>query len=208
MPLRLIVLIALTVGLGGCGAVGAIGLPLGGARGPTAPPQDFAVAAPTQPVQSADLPPLPGAIAANDPFGGPVAGDFPPDPNQAQFGAAPVDPLTPGVSGQIAAAPGAPAPAGGAPVGRTDLLGGWTILSGTESCQLFMTLTTWSGGYRASTRGCTSDSLNRIAAWNLVGSEVVLAADGGAPLARLVASTTTRFDGRIEAVGTPVSFYR
>ena len=45
----------------------------------------------------------------------------------------------------------------GGGVGRTDLLGGWTITSGGDSCQLFMTLTSWTGGYRASTRGCNSD---------------------------------------------------
>ena len=65
------------------------------------------------------------------------------------------------------------------PIGRTDLLGGWTIASSGDSCQLFMTLTSWTGGYRASTRGCASEQLKSISAWNLNGSQVVLAGQGG-----------------------------
>lgn len=212
MPIRVLVPVGLTLCLAGCGAVGAIGLPLGGARGPVAPPPDFAIAAPTQPVQTADLPPLPGA--ANDPFApGAVAGAVGPDQPLAGDVAA-ADPFAAqgglsagGLAGnQVAlAAPGA---GGGIAVGRTDLLGGWTINSGTEQCQLFMTLTTWSGGYRASTRGCTTPQLSTISAWNLEGTQVVLAGEGGAPVARLNASTENRFDGQIMASATPIAFFR
>ena len=93
-------------------------------------------------------------------------------------------------------------------IGRTDLLGGWTITSGGNSCQLFMTLTSWTGGYRASTRGCTSDVLKSISAWNLQGRQVVLAGQGGTPVAHLASSGTNRFDGQIDGQGTAVSFYR
>src|SRR5690606_9285587 len=95
--------------------------------------------------------------------------------------------------------------AGGA-VGRTDLLGGWTITAAGDSCQLFMTLTSWTGGYRASTRGCTSELLKSISAWNLEGSQVVLAGQGGSPVARLASSGLNRFDG--SAGSQSVSFYR
>ncbi len=69
-------------------------------------------------------------------------------------GAVIAEPLPPAGGAAVAVAPAAPAAAG--PVGRTDLLGGWTIASSGNSCQLFMTLTSWTGGYRASTRGCAS----------------------------------------------------
>lgn len=106
----------------------------------------------------------------------------------------------------IAEAPATPAPASG-PIGRTDLLGGWTIASSGDSCQLFMTLTSWTGGYRASTRGCNSDVLKSISAWNLEGKQVVLAGQGGSPVARLQSAGGARFDGQTNG-GGPVSFYR
>ena len=99
------------------------------------------------------------------------------------------------------------APVAAGPIGRTDLLGGWTIASSGDSCQLFMTLTSWTGGYRASTRGCASEQLKSISAWNLNGSQVVLAGQGGSPVATLQNAGGTRFDGQI-AGGGPVSFYR
>ncbi|MCP4384091.1 MAG: AprI/Inh family metalloprotease inhibitor [Hyphomicrobiales bacterium] len=102
-------------------------------------------------------------------------------------------------------APAAPAASGS--LGRTDLLGGWTIASSGESCQLFMTLTSWTGGYRASTRGCSSDTLKSISAWNLQGQQVVLAGQGGSPVARLQSSGGSRFDGATEGGGS-VAFYR
>jgi hypothetical protein len=100
----------------------------------------------------------------------------------------------------------APPAAGG--LGRTDLLGGWTISTSADSCQLFMTLTSWTGGYRASTRGCSSDLLKSIAAWDLDGSQVVLAGQGGAPVARLQSSGNNRFDGSATGDAGVVTFYR
>ena len=99
-------------------------------------------------------------------------------------------------------------PAAPAAIGRTDLLGGWTITSSGDSCQLFMTLTSWTGGYRASTRGCTSDVLKSISAWNLQGRQVILAGQGGKPVAHLASSGTNRFDGQVDGQGAAVTFYR
>jgi hypothetical protein len=92
-------------------------------------------------------------------------------------------------------------------VGRTDLLGGWTISAAGDSCQLFMTLTTWAGGYRASTRGCTSPSLQTISAWNMEGSQVQLLDDAGATVARLYPTSKTQFNGQTQG-GGPVSVLR
>ncbi len=70
-----------------------------------------------------------------------------------------------------------------------------------------MTLTSWTGGYRASTRGCSNATLKSISAWNLQGAQVTLAGTGGAPVAHLNASGNSRFDGTTDA-GGKVSFFR
>ncbi len=169
----------------GCSSMGAVGVPPSSGQSPAYPP--------------------------------PVAGGLPPPgttyPGQPPGGAVIAEPLPPvdGTGGAItpvATVPTAPvAPVAAAPLGRTDLLGGWTIASSGDSCQLFMTLTSWTGGYRASTRGCSSEQLKSISAWNLNGSQVVLAGQGGSPVATLHNAGGTRFDGQI-AGGGPVSFYR
>lgn len=126
---------------------------------------------PIPPVSAQPLPPVPADPA--------LAGQAALDPN-----------AVPG-----AAAPAAPTPSTAVEIRRPDLSGGWTIASGGESCQLFMSLTTWSGGYRANTRGCTSAELQGVGAWDLAGKEVVLKDAAGAPIARLLASAPTRFSG-------------
>jgi hypothetical protein len=105
------------------------------------------------------------------------------------------------------AAPAVPDPASAVEIRRPDLSGGWTIASGGESCQLFMSLTTWSGGYRANTRGCASDELKSVGAWDLNGKEIVLKDASGAPIATLLASTATRFSGASTS-GRGVQVYR
>jgi hypothetical protein len=186
--------VALCLALAGCGSFGAISFPSfkRTAQQPQQPePIDPAAVAP---VETAQLPPpsSPPTTGATEPMAAealPNGVDAPgptPDPQTAQ------------------AQP--PAPAGA--LGRTDLLGGWTIAASGDSCQLFMTLTSWTGGYRASTRGCTNQTLKSISAWNLDGKQVVLAGTGGTPVARLFASGGNRFDGQTEGQGSPVSFYR
>jgi hypothetical protein len=93
-------------------------------------------------------------------------------------------------------------------VGRTDLLGGWTLSSGGDTCQLFMSLTQWTGGYRASTRGCTRPDLAGISAWELAGNTVTLkGGEGGDQVASLVATDSQRFSGAT-ATGTPITVSR
>jgi hypothetical protein len=156
--------VAFAVALTGCGSIGAIGI------SPKAEATDTVNPVAVSPVETSALPPVAGAPVTNSPV----------------VGAAPA-----GQPGAMASA--SPQPASPSALGRTDLLGGWTIASSGDSCQLFMTLTSWTGGYRASTRGCSS--------------EVVLAGTGGTPVATLFSSGGTRFDGQT-GQGTPVSFYR
>jgi hypothetical protein len=176
---RSLIPVVLASALAGCGSFGAVGLPWQRAQTPA--PLGPATQAP---VESATLPPVadgqqPGAIDGAD-------------------GNAPL--AQPQVANN--------APAGTGQIGRTDLLGGWTIASGGDSCQLFMTLTSWTGGYRASTRGCSSTVLKSISAWNLQGPQVILAGQGGTPVAHLASSGTNRFDGQVDGQGTAVAFYR
>jgi hypothetical protein len=155
------------------------------------PPEPLA-AAPAGTVTGGVLPPPvtppPGAIA--------------PAPS-APGGLAALDPNT-----QTAmAAPGTVTGTPPAPVGRTDLLGGWTINSAGDSCQLFMTLTTWAGGYRASTRGCNAAALQTISAWNMEGGQVQLLNDAGSTIARLYPTSKTQFSGQTEG-GGPITVSR
>jgi protease inhibitor Inh len=146
----------------------------------------------------------PTATAAVQPLPPPVdASQLPPLSDGTQVAALPPydQPLPqPGATG---AAP--PPPSG---LGRTDLLGGWTITAGGDSCQLFMTLTSWTGGYRATTRGCNSDLLKSVSAWNLSGNQVILAGMSGSPIAHLKSSGLNRFDGTSDSQGAQITFYR
>mgnify|MGYP000020603079 FL=1 len=99
------------------------------------------------------------------------------------------------------------APAGANEVGRTDLLGGWKLSSAGDSCMAFMTLTTWSGGYRANTRGCATPTLSGIAAWDLNGNQVVLKDGSGLIVAQLYSSAPGQFNGQT-STGSPISLYR
>lgn len=157
-------------------------------------------AAPAGTVTGTALPP-PGAVAP---------GTVAPTPGApaAPTGLAALDPNAQTAMATQGTATGAvPGAAGGAPVGRTDLLGGWTINAAGDSCQLFMTLTTWAGGYRASTRGCTNASLQTISAWNMEGGQVQLLNDAGTTIARLYPSSKTQFSGQT-AGGGPISVSR
>lgn len=187
-PIGLVALMA--AALSGCGSFGAIGL------GP--------MERSSKPVESDTLPPVASAPVTRNTLPPP-----PVDPN-AQTAAPMAEQGTlPGAT-PIASTPSAPPPvstASGAEIGRTDLLGGWTLQSGGESCQLFMTLTSWTGGYRASTRGCQSATLKSISAWSLNGSQVVLAGANGVSVASLTSSGKTQFNGQLNSGGA-VSFYR
>ncbi|PLW76393.1 AprI/Inh family metalloprotease inhibitor [Cohaesibacter celericrescens] len=101
------------------------------------------------------------------------------------------------------------APSTARALSRTDVLGAWTLASGAEQCKLNINLTNWTGGYRASTRGCVSPDLQRINAWRLDGKQVVLLAeDGTTTIARLFSTSPARFDGQADQDGRAVSFFR
>ena len=153
----------------------------------------------------AAAPPPPPAPLAAAPAGSVSAAPLPPPAGApgAPSGLAALDPASQGAPPLDAGAPAAQ----GVQVGRTDLLGGWTISAAGETCQLFMTLTTWSGGYRASTKGCTNPAIQKISAWNMEGTQVQLLDDTNATVARLYATSKTQYSGQT-AGGGPVTVTR
>jgi hypothetical protein len=207
MPVhRLLPILVIAPALCGCGYFGAIDFPGFGGRGKQQaelPPPPVADSS----VEAAALPPL------EDPAAPGAAPAYQPTENGIDDPLANAEPYPPG-------APEAPATAAdaiasvdastntGATLGRSELLGGWTVSSGAETCQLFMTLTSWTGGYRATTLGCQSTELKSISAWNLEGTQIVLAGGTGSPIARLSSTGGNRFDGQTLTQGTPISFYR
>ncbi len=169
----------------GLALVGALTIAMGGCMSQRTQTVASVQPAPSRPVSQAPLAPPP--VATQPP---PVQEPQPPVAEQ---------PLPDSTSSSAAAgtevAAATPAPSA-VSVGRTDLLGGWTIASGSDNCQLFMSLTTWTGGYRASTRGCSAPSLAGIAAWDLSGSTVTLkGGDGASTVATLRATSSQNFSG-------------
>jgi hypothetical protein len=142
------------------------------------------VAAPAPSVTAMPLPPPPGAEAA------------PP-----ASGLAALDPAAQGTT------TGAVPASRDVQLGRTDFLGSWTIAAAGDSCQLSVALTTWTGGYRASTRGCSNTALQSISAWNMEAGQVQLLSDTGATVARLYPASKTQLNGQTEG-GGPVSVSR
>lgn len=212
MPVhRLLPILVIAPALCGCGYFGAIDFPGFGGRGDK---------------QQAELPPPPPAESSIE------AAALPPLEDPAPAAAPAYQPTDSGIDDPLAnaepypsGAPGAPDAANpataadaiaavdtgtttGSALGRSELLGGWTVTSGNETCQLFMTLTSWTGGYRATTLGCKSTELKAISAWNLEGTQIVLAGGTGSPIARLSSAGGNRFDGQTLTEGTPISFYR
>lgn len=192
--IRTIFLTALGLSLAGCSSMGLERFG-GSNRAASLPP------APTAPVQSQGLEPLviqPQGAAQ-------VVGVNPQATGQQPFNnAMGAEAELPNMPGQVAAIPSS-----AKVLSRTDLLGAWTLASGAEQCKLNINLTTWTGGYRASSRGCQSPDLQRINAWTLAGKQVVLLAeDGQTIVARLHSTSAGRFDGQAQQDGRAVSFFR
>ena len=92
--------------------------------------------------------------------------------------------------------------------GRNAVLGAWNVSTNADRCALNLSLTTWTGGFRASTRKCSTDRLAGVGAWNVAGKQLSLFNKTGGLIARLVASGDNRFDGTTEADGASISVFR
>lgn len=95
----------------------------------------------------------------------------------------------------------------GQPVTKEGLIGAWTVSTGGKSCQMFLALTKWSGGFRAAQRGCSNTALSGVQAWNVSGRQVVLVDGSGSTVATLFKSADERYDGSATN-GSAVSFSR
>ncbi|MEP1441703.1 MAG: AprI/Inh family metalloprotease inhibitor [Hyphomicrobiales bacterium] len=92
--------------------------------------------------------------------------------------------------------------------GRNAVLGAWNVSTSADTCALNLSLTTWTGGFRASTRKCSTSQLTDIGAWNVAGKQLSLFNRTGGLIARLVVSGDNRFDGTTESGGSSISVFR
>ncbi|GAB4355391.1 MAG: protease inhibitor Inh/omp19 family protein [Oricola sp.] len=135
--------------------------------------------APSGTVTSGQLPPpvQPG-VDPNAP------GDFPAAP-----GTEPYDPNNPNAQGGVQQS------ASAEPVTRESLVGAWKVTTAGSSCQMFMALTRWTGGFRAASRGCPGDAAS-VAAWDVQGQQVILSDSNGNKVATLYSSGSGTFNGQ------------
>lgn len=204
-----VAVLALAAGTAACGRLGLSD------QGPETSYYEPAPGQPNRPVASESLQPLPTP--------GPTvqSSALPPPPGQAYPPAA--DPSYPPAqpqAGYSGAAPGAgavamaPPPAAAPvssdrarPLAMSDLAGDWALISGGDNCRVTMSLTTWAGGRRAMSRGCTTPELQRISAWVLDGKQVVLKGSDGAMVASLYSAQPEQFAGTTVA-RQPISLSR
>lgn len=157
---------------------------------------------PSQPSQPSSLTPAP--------VGGVEASQLPP----------------PGGAGAATATgPGAPqtapgtAPAGGeqkmaslgngnaaAEIKPESMIGRWTVKTSGSACDLFLSMTKWTGGYRAATRNCSGTAAN-ISAWDVKGGQVVLSDNVGNQVASVRQAGNQSYQGAT-ASGQPLTLGR
>lgn len=82
----------------------------------------------------------------------------------------------------------------GGTVTREQMVGAWRVSTAGSSCQIFMALTKWSGGFRAASRGCPGAAAN-ITAWNVANNQVQLKDSGGNTIATLLPNGPSRYSG-------------
>lgn len=170
-------------------------IPGGGQNAQATPPP--LTAAPSSEVDTSALPPpsgaqttpLPGQMGAYPQQPGSVTtapGNFPTNQGQQQ--------------GQMAALPSPMV----APT-RTSVTGNWGLIEATGTrCRLTLSSAPKLDLYAAGTSGCQSKELQRINAWELNGSEVILYEPGGQVAARLRQSGSG-FSGVAAKTGAPIT---
>jgi Protease inhibitor Inh len=85
-----------------------------------------------------------------------------------------------------------------APLTAQKLIGGWTVISGSDQCRLYLSLTSKvnTNRYTARAPGCTMQNLAMVASWQLAGSQVQLFNENGDIIAALLLSGN-RFVGTL-----------
>ena len=92
------------------------------------------------------------------------------------------------------------------PVTREALVGAWKVTTAGSSCQMFMALTKWTGGFRAASRGCPGDAAS-VAAWDVQGQQVLLSDSNGNRVATLFPTGNGQFNGQT-TTGAAISLTR
>jgi hypothetical protein len=101
-----------------------------------------------------------------------------------------------------------PQPPGGATdVTEDDLIGAWSAATPVATCSINLSLTTWQGGYRASTRNCADVQMAGLTAWSIEGQQVLLRDTEGAPIGRLYRTGPTRYAGQMDS-GDALTLFR
>lgn len=101
-----------------------------------------------------------------------------------------------------------PQPPGGATdVTEDDLIGAWSAATPVATCSINLSLTTWQGGYRASTRNCADVQMAALTAWSIEGQQVLLRDTEGAPIGRLYRTGPTRYAGQMDS-GDALTLFR
>ncbi|WP_404401128.1 AprI/Inh family metalloprotease inhibitor [Pelagibacterium halotolerans] len=85
------------------------------------------------------------------------------------------------------------------PLTMEKLLGGWTVTAGVEQCRLNLTYTAKgsTGRYRASTPGCTQETLAGITSWQLLGSQIQFYNDANELIGTVFKSPDNRLVGTL-----------
>lgn len=156
----------------------------------------------TNPFAASPLSPAPSTPVARETLPPPPS---PPVQETQTAEATPAGEETVSEDGQEAAP--APQVAAFAPAEADKMSGGWTVTDSAGSCSLFMSTTAWTGGFRAVTRGCPSEALQSVNAWNVVDGKIALKDSAGTEIARLTRTGETKFDGSFSRGGA-VSFSR
>jgi Protease inhibitor Inh len=210
-PVRAVVAGALALLLAGCESSSRLGslLPDTGYRGPssaraaTPPPL---TPAPAGDVESSALPPPPGGgtSGALPPPGPGLSGGVATAP-----GVAVAPPQNPVVSPAIPPAPpliADAAPANAGPPSRTALIGNWSVSEANGvRCKITLSSAPKLDLYGAVTTGCQNKELQRINAWELAGSEVILYEPGGGVIARLRGAGGQNYAGATAKSGAPIN---
>lgn len=167
----------------------------------------------TMPPASPSMPPRSGSLSAPGNFGSASAPiDPPPAPpsspsapaanSQTYFpsggNAAPA--ANPATLPRVATAPSAPAP-----TSRNAVIGNWSVSEAQgSSCRITLSSAPKLDLYGAGTTGCQTKELQRVNAWELSGSELLLYEPGGGVVARL-RQGGSGYSGATARTGAPVS---
>lgn len=165
--------------------------------------------APAGEVESSALPPPPGANVATAPPPVAPGEPFPPATGTINPPQTPPQGPVPGANpaNRVATAPVAPTvnAAPSAPT-RTGLIGNWSMReSNGASCRVTLSSAPKLDLYGAGTSGCQNRELQRINAWELAGSDVILYEPGGGVVARLRQAGQQNFSGATAKSGAPLT---